>query len=465
MNEEAAKTPLGTVHTITMVIRTDDHSAKANTTDTYIDGIKIGERIKNNSKQSAISRLEIFSGTKDMLDFSIDNLKIYEGEKLPENAAPSAITIEPVPSYLAVGDSTRVITSDSTTFKVIDGTDFASISDSGLITGLAEGKATFDIGNQKKVMVSIVKSLVKPDTMKLAKDAVILNKGKSANLEDFVTILPANALEKDFKVTVMDGEEFISLNNNVVTAKENGTANLMITALGNESLIKYLTVSVVTSKKANDVLFADTFDKDKFDTNFWHITTANNTDVSLTADKTMKIVDDSMGGLPKAYVTFSPMASTFTISYKFMLLADEQVSGSKLSCFTFALGADKITSTANEAFRFKTNGDFNEATGNVDNRRFIYSKEKDVSGFYDVEGIAVERNKWYEITLVTTPNNASPNANTTDIYIDGVKVVNKASNKRIIPTYDKIIFETGTKDRTSFIIDDLSITVGDATLQ
>jgi len=323
MNEEAAKTPLGTVHTITMVIRTDDHSAKANTTDTYIDGIKIGERIKNNSKQSAISRLEIFSGTKDMLDFSIDNLKIYEGEKLPENAAPSAITIEPVPSYLAVGDSTRVITSDSTTFKVIDGTDFASISDSGLITGLAEGKATFDIGNQKKVMVSIVKSLVKPDTMKLAKDAVILNKGKSANLEDFVTILPANALEKDFKVTVMDGEEFISLNNNVVTAKENGTANLMITALGNESLIKYLTVSVVTSKKANDVLFADTFDKDKFDTNFWHITTANNTDVSLTADKTMKIVDDSMGGLPKAYVTFSPMASTFTISYKFMLLADE----------------------------------------------------------------------------------------------------------------------------------------------
>jgi len=123
------------------------------------------------------------------------------------------------------------------------------------------------------------------------------------------------------------------------------------------------------------------------------------------------------------------------------------------------------TSTANEAFRFTTNVDFNEATENVDNRRFLYSKEKDVSGFYDVEGIAVERNKWYEITLVTTPNNASPNANTTDIYIDGVKVVNKASNKRIIPTYDKIIFETGTKDRTSFIIDDLSITVGDATLQ
>jgi hypothetical protein len=465
MNEDAAKTPVGTSHTITMIIRTDDHSAKANTTDTYIDGIKIGERIKNNSKQSAISRLEIFSGTKDMLDFSIDNLKIYEGEMLPGNAAPSAVTIDPVPSYLEVSDSTRITTSDSTTFKVIDGADFASVSDSGLVTGLAAGKTTIDIGNQKQVTITIINSLVKPETMQIAKESVILTKGESENLQDLISILPENALEKDFKVSVLDGDEFVSIDKNIVTAKENGTANLMITSLGNASLIKYLTISVVTNKEKNEVLFADSFDKDNFDTNFWNITTANNTDVSLTTDKTMKIVDDSTGGLPKAYVTFSPMASTFTISYKFMLLADEQVSGTKLSCFTFALGADKITSTANEAFRFKTNGDFNEATGNVDNRRFIYSKEKDVSGFYDIEGLTVERNKWYEITLVTTPGNSSPNANTTDIYIDGVKVVDKASNKRIIPTYDKIIFETGTKDRTSFLIDDLSITVGNTILQ
>lgn len=65
--------------------------------------------------------------------------------------------------------------------------------------------------------------------------------------------------------------------------------------------------------------------------------------------------------------------------------------------------------------------------------------------------------------LVTTPDDGSDLANTTDVYIDGMKVVDKASNKRIIPVYDKIIFETGTKDRTAFLIDDLNIKIGDCT--
>lgn len=71
-----------------MIIHTNDNTSKANTTDIYIDGINIGNSINNSSKETGISRIEIFSGTKDMLDFSIDNLIVYAGEKLPKGAEP-----------------------------------------------------------------------------------------------------------------------------------------------------------------------------------------------------------------------------------------------------------------------------------------------------------------------------------------------------------------------------------------
>lgn len=249
INENAARTPIGTTHTISMVIHTDDHSARANTTNIYIDGIKVGEKIKNNSSQSAVSRLEIFSGTKDMLDFTIDNLKVYEGEKLPEGAAPSEITMDPVATYLEVRDSTRIITSSSTTFTVIDGAEFATVSDSGLVTGLAAGKATIDMGGQKQVTISIVDSLVKPETMELTRNNIMLNMDESLELQKVVKILPENALVKDLLISVTDGEGSISLDNSTITAENNGTVNLMITSLGNPSLIKFLTLSVITSTK------------------------------------------------------------------------------------------------------------------------------------------------------------------------------------------------------------------------
>jgi len=459
MNAQAAKTPLGTYHTFTMVIRPEDHSAQANTTDVYIDGIKIGEKMKNNSKSSSIGIIQMNSGTKDLIAFDFDNLKVYEGEKLPEGVEPAPITVAATPSVLAVGSSFRIKTSDSTTFKVVKGAGIAAVSDSGLVTGLSSGHVSILVGNKHTINVTVVPSVVIPKSIEMKANSVTLHEGESADLTDYISVLPAQATEKGMGVTVMDGKECISVMGTKVMGLKTGTAKLQITALGNASLNKYITIAVVTKKKAQEVLFSDDFSGKKFDTNFWSIKTANMTNVEMNSDQCMSVVDDSMAGLPKAYVTFTPMASTFTISYKFMLLDDKQVSGSKSSCFTFALGADKITSTKNEAFRFKTNGSFNEKTNSVDNRHFIFSKGEGVSGFFDVDG-TVEKNKWYTITLVTTPDNGSAKANTTDLYINGKKYVS-AANKRIIPTFDKIIFETGTKDRVSFLIDDLSIRVGD----
>ena len=463
MNKQAAKTPLNTTHTMTMIITGDDHSAKANTTDVYIDGIKIGDKIKNRDKKEALAFLRITSGTKDLINFHVDNLKIYEGAHIPDNAAPAAVTIAQTPSVIGIGDSTRIKTSSVTSFKITKGTDYAAVSDNGLVTGLAEGMVTVNVGNQKDVTISIKKSVKKAEKLEIVKPTVIVEKGDTVNIADTAKVFPTDATETSCSFSILNGKDIIKLDGSNVTALKNGTAKIEVSALGNDSLVKYITISVVTTIADGTVLFKDDFSQLKFNTKKWTVQSANKTQIKLE-NEAMKVDDTSTGGLPKAYVTFEPIASTFTMKFKFKLLNDEQVSGEKSSCATIVFGADKITSTANESFKFKAVGTYNETSKTVENRHFIYSKPEGETGFFDID-MPVERNVWYEITMVTTPDNGTATANTTDIYINGKKVVSGAKNKRIIPTYDKMNFTTGTKDRATFLIDDLLIVSGDATLQ
>ena len=461
MNEEASHTPLGTSHTITMVIRCDNNTSKANTTDTYIDGVKIGSKLKNNSEQKTLSMIDIFSGTKDLLNFSIDDLKIYSGEMLPEGLSQASMEVGATPSVLKVGKTFRVKADEGATFKVVEGSDAVAVSDSGLITGIKSGTAKIEMGN-RTVELKIVDSVTEVSSISLSKSSITIDEDERVDLSKLIEILPSDATEKGYSISIIDGERYVELENNkIVHALNTGTSKLMISSLSDPSVVSYLTVAVVNGKEVGTVMFEDSFGEKEFDVDSWTIKTANHTSVELR-DGAFELVDDSMAGQPKAYVTFEPIDNTFTISYKFMLLNDEVVSGSKMSCYTFAVGADSIGSTKNEAFRFKTNASYNEAKSEVENRHFIYSKELGVSGFYDIDA-PIELNRWYDIMLVTTPDDGSDLANTTDVYIDGMKVVDKASNKRIIPVYDKIIFETGTKDRTAFLIDDLNIKIGDCT--
>ncbi|WP_041624084.1 hypothetical protein [Spirochaeta thermophila] len=115
---------------------------------------------------------------------------------------------------------------------------------------------------------------------------------------------------------------------------------------------------------------------------------------------------------------------------------------------------------ANEAFRFKTSGKVENGT--VVDRYFIYSKGVGESGYNRIAG-TYSLGEWYTIAFTLTPDNGSPRANTVDIYINGEKVISGTPLKKISPSIDKLIFQTGTKDLTTYWIDDFVIWSGDYT--
>ena len=68
---------------VTYIITPNNGTAKANTTDVYMNGYLVGSGIANRNAIDYVNRLDIHSGTGDKMEFSIDDVKVYKGSKIP----------------------------------------------------------------------------------------------------------------------------------------------------------------------------------------------------------------------------------------------------------------------------------------------------------------------------------------------------------------------------------------------
>lgn len=89
---------------VTYIITPNNGTAKANTTDVYMNGYLVGSGIANRNAIDYVNRLDIHSGTGDKMEFSIDDVKVYKGSKIPaeENVLPP----EPAAALCSFGHGT-----------------------------------------------------------------------------------------------------------------------------------------------------------------------------------------------------------------------------------------------------------------------------------------------------------------------------------------------------------------------
>lgn len=477
LNMQEAKFEMGQWKDITLVITPDSMTAGANKTDIYIDGYKVGNQMDNNFAQSYLNQILFYVGTKDVAEFSVDDVKIYAGNYAPESvdaAQIEAITLAQTPKVMAIGDSvgieatvTPYAAKKELSYSIVSGDGVIAISNKGFVTAVKAGNATVRVASTDNEAVYTQCSFTVVDTASMVpvasldaqKDNITLSVKESSNLN--VDINPKNATEKGISYVVLRGVDVISVNNEgKVMGLKTGVATVRMTSLNNPKAFSDCTVSVVNIPAAGGVIFEDDFSAGKLNLDKWSTATANfNNTVTEVVNGILHLKDDSTAGQPRAYITFEPQASTFSIEFKLKIDNDTILSEDKVSAICAAFGSGTITTTANEAFRFKTVAK-DDNKGIITDRRFIYSKEEGQSGFYDIAS-AYKLDTWYTIKFVTTPNDGSVKANTTDVYVDGVKVIDAAKNKLKVETVDKLIFQTGTADLTDFWIDDVKITAGE----
>ncbi|MEM5947579.1 polysaccharide lyase family 7 protein [Spirochaetia bacterium 38H-sp] len=469
INPEAAKTEIGKWMNVTIITTPNNGTAKANTTDVYMNGIKVGEGIKNNKVSDFINQLNIYSGTKDLIDFSIDDIEIYAGEKIPEsenNTAPEKILLGVLPSYMAPGDSVKIdaMVMPKGSYEVLTYTslseDIAAVSNQGFVTAISPGSGIIRVASKidSQIYTDYRFKVLSPQDMVRVKDIVLPEKditikiGEKTNINASVT--PSIATEPSLKYEIAEGAEHITIDQDgTVTAIKPGKAVIRIISLDNQKISQKCIVKVISDKEAGTILYQTDFSSSLGDE--WRTSADNNTECAIE-DGALHLKDNNIGGQPKAYITFEPQADTFTVQFRIKVIADPIYDETKVSAVTCGIGSEKVTSTANQAFRFKTSASVEN--GELTDRRFIYSiSEKD----YDRVPGNYELNKWYTVAITITPDNGTPRANTADIYIDGKKLVSDAPNRKAMAVIDKVVFQSGTKDLTEYYIDDLKIWTGD----
>lgn len=479
MNSAAADFNIGDWKEVTLVITPKNGTAGANKTDVYVDGYQVMSQLENNYKDSEIVGLIQFAtGTADQVSFSIDDVKVYSGVNVMESddlQAPTAITIGMTPDVIAVGDYFQITPTiepigakTAVTYSIIDGREAVVVSKNGLVTAIAPGNATIRVSSSAdesvyaecSVNVCSVNDMVRVESLSLSKSTYNLLVEESDVIIPVLT--PSNATEQKVSYDIKSGFDVVSVTDQgVITALKTGTATICVTSVNNEKAFVECTIVVSNHSTPGTVVFSDDFSAAQLDVTKWTLATSNVGNTTTKVENgALHLTDNNVSGQPRANITFEPQASTFTIEFKVKMSKDTIYDTTKVSAFCAAFGSGAITSTANEAFRFKTGASVTE--GEVTNRQFIYSKEANETGFYNTE-VPYELDQWYSICLVTTPNDGSDKANTTDIYIDGNLVQAGAGNKTTPATMDKLIFQTASGDLTEYWIDDVVVTVGDVT--
>lgn len=474
MNSDATKFELGEWKEVTIITTPDNGTANGNKSDVYVNGLKVGSQLSNNFNSTYVNQINFYSGTKDLISFSIDDIKVYSGVKVPESAnaaAPESVSLGLTPSIMAIGDSIRLEASiapdgaqEGLTYSITKGNEFVSVSKDGFLTAIEEGTATIRVASTfypeiyDECIITVVdnNTIVRVESLTLVEDKITLFIGQTKGL--IPQIAPANATEQGVSYEVISGFDCVTVSQTAeVIALNAGAAVVRVKSLDNPKVFVDCNIAVVSNVSAGTIIFSDTFSS-ALDLSKWETATSNNQFTeSKVVDGALRMFDDNGAGQPKAYFAFEPQASTISMQFKIKVTRDIKEGTGKFSAVTIGFGTGSITSQANEAFRFKTSGSVSNNI--VTNPRFVYSNPEGTS-FLDT-GKNYELNEWYTITMVTTPDNGSERANTTDIYIDGIKVIDKAVNKNKFATIDKFIFQTGTADLTEYFIDDMKIWTGD----
>ncbi|PZR23434.1 MAG: hypothetical protein DI539_03160 [Flavobacterium psychrophilum] len=161
-------------------------------------------------------------------------------------------------------------TNTDVTWSIVNGSEFATIDENGLVTAVANGVVTVrvtsntdaTIYDEVEIVISNQYVAVTALTVSVADDAEAVITTAQGTLQLEATITPADATNANVTWTIVSGNEFAAIDENgLVTATSNGTVTVRATAQDNDTLFdeidivisnQYVAVTALTVSVADD---------------------------------------------------------------------------------------------------------------------------------------------------------------------------------------------------------------------
>jgi uncharacterized protein YjdB len=462
MNPEKAMVDLGEWLEVTYIVTPDNGTAQANTTDMYMNGYPVGLNLTNRNVLPYVNRFDIQSGTGDTIDFSIDDLKIYKGRMVPEMkdpTMPQSIRISSSPSVMEPQGSSNITAQvepagsiDTLRYAVVEG-DSVVVSNDGVVTAIKPGTSIIRISSlvdptlfiEQEIKVLDKNSYVPVEKIEFTEPAITVEEGESKAVS--VLVLPENASEKGVRYEITSGFGNISISSDgIIKGLNVGQAEVSVYSLANAALMDKIQVNVLSNIENGEMIYENDFSGDLSGAE-WSISTANYTSVRVE-DGVMIVEDGNNAGQPRAMLKFSPVSDLVSIQFDIKTDGEVPIQGgignTEYKTLRISYGLGELNRTANEAFTIRSNGE--HYTYNVSGSEYL-----PILGDYHVKD-------WNTITMVAHIHPDGPD--TTDIYVNGVLVLEGLENKVDYAAIDTLCFAAQTANFAKYNIANLKIWKG-----
>lgn len=187
------------------------------------------------------------------------------------------------------------------------------------------------------------------------------------------------------------------------------------------------------------------------------------TDSSDPDNYVLKLQDISTDNNAGVKFIFDTQSDTTTISYK--IRYDEITDGNNGYVYVQTENNSDADSRFDDATALSRVSNNNKNTSDADNlagiRRLTLTNNYNSPEDADVnKKTEFTIGQWKEVTMITTPDNGTANANKTDYYIDGYLAGSSYDNKSVQDAVNKLVFFSGKGDLVTISIDDVKVYSG-----
>ncbi len=307
---------------------------------------------------------------------------------------------------------------------------------------------------------------VKIESLDFVRTEITLGLGDTTTLSP--VFAPIDTYNKNLTFEVISGGENVAVTKDgTLVASQLGEATILATSQSDPSVTKTCTIKVVEQVE-QEVEKVASWDFNTHWDDLSDLSVVLNSDTGLSAEivtedgnNILKVVDDNLGGTVTMTAMFPEQTDTTTFSYK-IRVDDVRVkdagTNKPLSSVIYMDITDEITNAS--GFRIRSTGDYNSETEGLDNLRWQVSNNySDVT--LNTDEALINIGEWFEITVVTTPDNGTGYANTSDVYINGLKVADKITDNNPKGLLDRVRLYSGTKDLVDFSLDYFTVYAGE----
>lgn len=297
------------------------------------------------------------------------------------------------------------------------------------------------------------KETIKPEKI-TTQTEVIMHTGNEAQLTPLFT--PFDTTDQSVVWNIERGKEIIALSRyGEIIARKEGTATIRATSVQNNALSCCSTITVTPEEIKQPVCILNEDFTSPLDSS-WSLVNEGNCDVYLK-ENSLIIADRDSENEASATVHYNAIHTVATITFDLTVIEEEIKYQGTSRCQSSFYTIDFRGKDGLSLFSLRNKADLNAGKLLGDH---VVLRRNSLDHCVNEEALFTPLGTTHTFTLIIRPDSKNCDANTTDVYLDGILVGKNMANNNKVQALQSVCFASDTQDLMTFSMKNLKIIKG-----